>query len=472
MGEPNKDYGHFLWEYAYKLIKDDVGVEFDKNLNEWKIYTNNLVLYARYAFANFQNVLERAQKEMESRRQIGQQFAMFALSMLAGPAISYISGSLQYRLAPKLFGKMKVPKGPEYVKPAGTSTPIPAPRKPAPLPQSVKIPTPSRYGRGGPPAVRPMRSPGPPKPQPNLQPKLPDIRVPAKIPQPTYIEDAGSKIKGKILGDFGGSLIKEFGLHPAIRAVEPNQAKLQAAVSATADSLTLEALATNLENVWLEAQSVGREAMQHYANTFYKDTNWGDRLWADLVAGKFAGAQFGPGHELDLFERGKRYVEGLVNKQRRQWAADPDWFYYGNAPAPITQPQAVNAIEAEMWALWITQEDLKLHYKMAKTGDEAAMVYRWIEVSGNSGLLFNADIFPRLRELGVIEGSQQMEAVRRTAQKGTDSGLLPIEVNDIVGELDTEREVQSIRSWAANRKPIIFGGQLGSVRRPMEDIVL
>ena len=96
----------------------------------------------------------------------------------------------------------------------------------------------------------------------------------------------------------------------------------------------------------------------------------------------------------------------------------------------------------------------------------------WNGLSGRSNVPLEK-VLPRLRHLGVLEGAEWLEQSRRTKHLIETSGLMPVEINDIYGEaVDTENELNSINSWAANRKPTIFGGRLGSVPRTMGSLVI
>ena len=326
----SKDYGYRLQNYAYELISDDVAGEFQRNLNDWKIHTNNLVLYARKALARHQGHLEEIKKKLEAERAERAQLAMFVLSLISGPALSFVSGAIQYRLGPKLFGnrssEIRKSANPKYVRP----------EPPKPFPS----------GTG--PAIKPelKRPPELPKAGKTVsvqQPKEP------KFNQVEVFDPDWSKTKGKILGDLGSKLVNDFMVSPALKAAEPNQSKLQNAIDRVPDSVDLEAMQTNLDNTWIEAQSAGKQAIQFFANTIREDSTWGDRFWDKAIKGQLVGVPK-TGDDLARFNNGKTWIRAVVDQQRETWAKQDGWFYYGNAPAHITEAHTINAIESEMWA--------------------------------------------------------------------------------------------------------------------------
>jgi hypothetical protein len=266
-------------------------------------------------------------------------------------------------------------------------------------------------------------------------------------------------------------------VHPAIKAASPDQSKLQDAIDRVPDSLGLVALEKNLDNVWLEAQSAGKDAIQNFANTIREDSTWGDRLWARLVKGELQVTfeAFNPvwnpysspptPNDLARFNIGKEWIRRMVDVQREKWAKQDSWFYYGNKPAPTSQPYVVNAIEAELWALWITQEDFQpiITHHDASTSIKKTKIVKnpWYNVLvGRSKIEINR-VLPFLDRLGLVSHNVFADARPKQLDR------LSPELTDLVGNVDTKQELDSIREWAANRKPVIFGGSLGSVPRIM-----
>lgn len=485
------DWGHRLQDWAYKVIKDDVGLEFEGHLNDWKTYTNRLLDCADEALTSHQGHLEAIKEELKAERQRQAQLAMFVLSLMSGPALSFVSAALEHRLSGKLFG-------------AGTHS------------QTLQVPNP-HY------APSPFVPKAPPTPSAKVNMKSGRVKAEdeartvrkvrkaearrasedynrAKATDTVYISHKDFKrqvfdptwanTKGQMLGDLSGKFINDFLVNPALQAPAANQTALNNAINRVPDSLDLGALRTSLDEVWRTAMSTGKQAMQFFANTIRDDSTWGDRLW------KILGDPYGtnipsmaqmmrvspPSHgtsDLGLFDIGTRWIRSIVDKQRETWAKQKGWFYYGNAPPPFYKAHTTNAIEAEMWALWIAQEDFRPiiyydqaeglgHKRMGKI--EKGEIYE--NLQGRSRVPIDK-LLTRLRRLGILEGAHWPEKWRRASGGPLEQpGILAVEINDIYGEVDTAAELNSIRNWAANRKPMIFGGQLGSVRRPMGPLVI
>ena len=469
-----RDYAYRLQNYAYNLIKDDIGVEFESHLNDWKIHTNNLILYARNALNSYQTRLEDARKAMEAERARNAQMTMLVLSLLAGPAMSFVAGALEHRLAPKLFGTqtvgLRTRPNPRYSPPPHAPVPAKIPAQ-KPLP-SIKDGDKSVADRN----AKNFKIQNDNRNKAVQTVSLPDNRkeISHQVFDPNW-----SLTKGKILGDFGGAatgaLINELLINPAVKPAAPDQTKLQNAVARVPDSLDLEGLKTNMENAWTEAQTVGKQAMQFFANVFREDNTWGDRLWAKLVAGKLPGVRASK-DPLDLYNLGKSWIHSVVNTQRQRWADQSDWFYYGHAPAPISEKHTTNSIEAELWALWIAQENFqgRVVEKLGRTDREGNVevlgTYEdYDDPQGKSRINLNK-ILPHLITLGVVKGNIYTEAVR--PQNVQANGMLAAEVTDISGGVDTQSELQSLKDWAANRKPGFFGGSIGFLRRDIKPLVV
>ena len=55
----------------------------------------------------------------------------------------------------------------------------------------------------------------------------------------------------------------------------------------------------------------------------------------------------------------RRMLREAIDAQRREWAASESWVYFANTPAPFNDVMATNAMEAEIWRLWILGEDFR-----------------------------------------------------------------------------------------------------------------
>ena len=106
MGDPRLDalerkvLANSLKDYAYKAVTGGVGREYANRLAAWETHLNKLVGFSTTALERHKSVIDAA-KEDERRKA---ELAMFVLSLMGGAALSFVSGVIQYRLGPKLFG--------------------------------------------------------------------------------------------------------------------------------------------------------------------------------------------------------------------------------------------------------------------------------------------------------------------------------------------------------------------------------
>ena len=81
------------------------------SLVNWQKHANKLIGYAKLAFQNHESILKAVQEKMRLKQQADQDFALLVFSFMAGPAISFVSGALQYNASRRLF-KGKPPQTP------------------------------------------------------------------------------------------------------------------------------------------------------------------------------------------------------------------------------------------------------------------------------------------------------------------------------------------------------------------------
>ncbi len=439
------DLAHRFKTFAYNLLANGVRQEYENQLTKWKIQTNNLIAYAKLAQKS-QNDYFNAIRAQEAAQA---QAVMFALSLLAGPALSFLTGTLQYKLAPKIFLNERVRKIPnpnfKPTLPPGAAT---VALKSTPKPTLPKPFAPGYAKKGvNPSMVR--TTDGPKVEAPNL--------IEVRAFDPDY-----NKALGKVFGDFGSTLTSNLAANRARAAVEPSQADLKSKIDVASDgSVSLELFESRVNNVWEAAKAYGSTGIQNYAGTILNDPEWGERFMAqnNIPAGEKAIPYV---KQSDREEYGMQLIRKMVDDQRAIWARNPDWFYYGNDPAPITQAFTVNAIEAELWAIWIANEGFRLehyHYEDADgvtrgDGDEA---------KGRSGIVLDK-IVKRLVTLGIVTTESAWEYFRRN---GSVDGILPAEIKDVDGNVDTQAELWSVLNWA-KRTPGVLGGNFGFVPRTID----
>lgn len=512
MGDPRvealerKVLANSLKQYAINGITGAIKQEYDERLARWETHLNSLTAYASTALDQHKNVINMAREDRRREAEL----AMLVLSLMAGPALSFVSGALQYKLFPKFFGTSK-PTSSYVVAKRPTPPPPPAPckvdvnkaKQVVELPAgSPKVPSPPPVASQRPPVPKPP--PGPPRTQiqkfderqrkkenfdanSNARgykkqqdeidkakkvvelPKSPanTQKKPAPNAEPSgdkvYVVDpsAHDKVGAKVFGDMGGSMVAQMGT--SLVAEKPSDKGLLDAISTVPDSASLEIFKANLRNVWVQGRERGKAALEKYSATINNDASWGD----NLLDGKIPGvAMYRDPRATDRAAEEHYYkqIRGMLDKQREQWARE--WYFYGNDPIHASQNHAVSALETEMWALWIRTESFRYVTKLSRSMNYGGKP-EFDKVVGNSGLKIDR-FATRLLQLGVIEGSQDLEFVRRQKGVSDQVGLQAMEINDIYGDVDTAEEVRSINTWAWNHQPKLLTGQIGATRRTIK----
>lgn len=439
--------------YMYRGLTGSVNREYGEQLSKWETYLENLIACARTALERHKTELDRAKEEQRRDTEM----AMFILSLVGGPALSFISGAIQYRLAPKFLGnrtsaKVTIPN-PKYKPPAPpnpdpkvilpkagrTISPVIPPGKVAP-PRKPSMPDAAKTINPATPLPKP---PGPPEP------KMIDIEV---------FDPDLSRTVAKVFGDLGGTAASKLGT--ALVTPKAPTTNLINAIGVVPDSGSLALFESNLKSVWRAGRERGKTALQNFANTIDTDVYWGDKLLGGQIPGVTPYAGKDPhGREAEAHYQGE--VRKLIDQQRVDWGRE--WFYYGNNPPLFMQNYYINNIETEIWAMWIAAERFTL-VETCKTDREANTFCVGDGAKGKSGLWIER-FARKLRDLGVLEGNFHFEHTRRLTAKQKDTGLQDVEIDDIYGKVDTDEEVASINRWAMNRKPKVLGGQVGFAPR-------
>jgi len=437
-----------LRDYAYKLIKDDFGQEFKEALGDWRSHTKDLVLACRKAQKRHQAYLENLQKALEAERERSQWFAMFALSLLGGTALSAFSSLLQHRIGPKLFGDRA--KETRVVTKQVPALPKPS-KEVSKLPPSAQVIDPSNPARPA------GQGPSMPKAAHKIGlPNSPTVRL--DLPRTVFDPDF-AKTKGKMLGDLGKNGAGELGVNAVFKVDLEADKALRSAVESVPNAIDLDDLERRLDRAWEAAQTLGESYILGYANMYYADDAWPDRFWAQINAINPSASDFAK------YQFGKTLIWVKINAQRLRWSNDDEWFYYGHKPITMTEEQMANAFEVELWALWMSQENYQPEqgYRIKHPYTEERFDRFDRQIRSRSGIDINA-ILPRLKELGVVGFEAIVEFARRGGP-ANDQGLVPAELHNISGDIDKYFEFEEIKKWFKSRKPLVYGGQLRGLPR-------
>jgi hypothetical protein len=446
---------HQLADFAYKHVDNALKQEYGNMIINWQIHVEKLIGYAKRAFQNHELILKAIQEKMRQKQQADADFALLVFALISGPAISFVSGALQYNVSKRLF--------------KGKPAPIPsAPPSIPPKPVAPNKPRGEKYieGRDG----RPRIAPGH-REEDEVARGYKHFKEVEKweqsiktVPQPSRPGEDWTQTKAKVFGDFGGSWLtfaQAMKINPAIQATVPSSSALDLEINLASNATDLISLETNLRNAMREGKKMGETAIANYAGAIQKDHDYG-RKWLQKLKddpwSKNASEQM-------LRVYGEKMIRDTIDEQRRKWATE--WYYFGHTAAEPVESYAVNAIEVEIWRWWILREGFKLYETSTGYSNESSE--REFRAKGSAGIHID-EVYGRLVELGVLQGRSQAEmdkifwkkhkANDRGGRKGVeDLGLVPTEAGyDVTGNVDTAAELDEILNWAANRKSPYLSG--------------
>lgn len=96
-----------LKNYAHDLVADHLKEEYDSQIRrKWKPYINRMVDAQTEALNRHKNVLNQVRELLEKEKQAAFGLAMLGLSFIAGPAISWVAGKIQYHWFPKFASRV------------------------------------------------------------------------------------------------------------------------------------------------------------------------------------------------------------------------------------------------------------------------------------------------------------------------------------------------------------------------------
>lgn len=442
----SEDIAHRVADYAHKLLAVHVKQEYENQIGKWEKHINLLIAHAKTAFKSHEDTLNKIKAQQMAEQQARAELFMLAFSLLAGPSISWVAGSIEHKLVPRYFGKRKE----------------------------------TLYVLGGGDAVRP---------KPKLPPPFgPRKRETIKFEQYVWMIDPHhhNQTTAKVFGDFGGSLVSALLVNPAIKAVSPSRKEFDLQLAMLGDSFSIELFEANIKNLLQTGKQMGSTAIVNYAGTILDDALYGER-WIKKLRSEQPRLK-----GLALEEEIRLRIREIVDLQRQEWAKNKDWLYFGNDPKPQSQIISINNFEAEIWALWIIMEEYRIYFP--RVADTLFSEAHSVKLEGKSGIELDR-VLNRLVELGVILGRTDKEknrqrqpvaqalqtipvrkptpanllgAIDRATEK---AGLLPIEVSGIKGRVDTREELALIQDWASKRKyQSKLKDPLAAIPRPLKPI--
>lgn len=408
-----------ILQHAYNLLATEVPKEYALQLLEWEKYINRVVDAQIKALQNHQDVLTKILNEQQKAAQQNAAMCMFALSLIAGPALSWLSGTIQYKWYPQLRSQPKLAHTYFYVE-----------------------------GR----------------------------KNPAKSIRMEYTADEYNKVAAKIFGDASADIIQNVGIDVFLtKGVEKITRQVDAykkvdmpAANAAADQL--DSYRTSIVNAFKDEQAATVETIGKFASKLISDStirqNFGAAVLAKLDREQ---PQLKNASLRERQEAGKKVVEEIVDKFRNHWA--DQWFYYGHNPPLTSTTEISRRIEREIWAMWILQQKFQIKLRaMHSTNDGITLSYYGQDAEGSDKIVFHSLIIKRLIDLGVVlpqTPKQFSELNDRNWNNFTKERPRIL----IKGGLDTQDELKEVEDWANNHPLEFLHGNFNSEIRMLPSIV-
>jgi hypothetical protein len=360
-----------LKTYAHNLVATYVKEEYESQIrSKWQPYINHMVDAQAAALKQHQKVLDAVRLQIQEEKDFAFGLAMLALTFVSGPALSWIAGKIQYKVFPKLTEVAKVRDRALWLAKWNTEN----------------------WSRL------------------------------------SVLELDHDKVWAKVFGDLGKEVVG-LGVKTVHKVVTPPSQAAKDAIQLAAKS-DQTSFKTNLENAMLAEADLTIKAILSVATDINENSIYGAQCLAKLKQNNPRLNAPGARVKDDELERlAKQMIREDINKQRQKWA--DEWFYYGNDPG--SREGLAEAIELEMWSLWILNEQLKLVKHYRGSPDNPLVSTEVLVVEGKTfggkpgipggGTSFGERGIPegvlvRLAEFGTIEARTQLQKLRAIAAQG------------------------------------------------------
>ena len=441
-----------LPKYAHDMLVPHVTGEYEWRISLWKTHLNALVDAQHEATESvkkkLQDELDEIQKAQAEAAQFWFGLGMLALSFATGPLVSFVAGKIEHKWYPNFAPTVRE--------------------------RAIRIKGP---GRGG------------------------------KWQQKVVREEHFNEVHAKVFGDLGGQVLN-LGINGAIKAIEPDPAKVKTAVLQAEASSTVTSFRSNLDNSLREQSQATIDTIKKLAFDIRHDSDFGRRCLEKLTQ-RTQGhvTREGSGYGT-LKSMAERIIREDIDRLRREWAAD--WFFYGTEIPTISPDAMSEAIEIELWASWLLNEEFKLsredrasmsmdpNNKYDPTKDRKRYNPYGIVAAGKNFPYLTEGILVRLARFGVVEARTSVQKAlddtqerakqkRREALPAVNSvkefyqrrdqfqqedeeerrGRPLIEVGAKVDSLD---EIRDLENWAKQHPPKLSTGRLWGIRRPLQPL--
>jgi hypothetical protein len=396
--------GFELKEYLLQLLTTNLITEYQDQIEAWKLYIEDVVDAANSASDKVKDTLVDANAELQAAREQAYGIAMLLLSMVAGPAISWLGAMVKLNWAPKITSVERIEM------------------------QTKEIWTMNSLGK----------------------------QYQVFISQPVSI-----KVKNDVVNQILGDVTKSatgfvFGLGQT--ALKP-KGQTAPDLKTNFSTLSWESFRTGLLRSLYDAQGAAKSQIMDLANTVREDVGFGDKILARLFREQ-PNLEKRPAKEQE--QAGMRMIAKMLNDLRNGWAGTDRWFYFGNDPPRLNPDLNIN-YEREIWAQWIRGQNIKLDSRLAG-GSKYSYDVRYV-VKSDSGFFMTKAVQGELRQMAMphLFDMSTWDSELNAALLGVED-VDDEQVDDAItdrqkAEYDAQRKtaeaaVRRMLKWAENFRPV------------------
>ncbi len=397
-----------LQQHAHNLVGTHLKAEYEYFITLWKTEIGHAAEAQAKAVSKQQAVLEAAQKTtmhaLQKQEQMG--LSMLAFVMLAGPAASWVAGTVQYILYPRLASKVVTRQ--------------------------------RDYWQGD------------------------------KYHIETYLEKDHSKVWAKVFGDMSAG-VAGFGVDKLLKPGAPKPGgDVRKAMEQVVSATDMSNFGLKLKDAVEANAAVTKQAILNLAMDIHKNDKYGNECLQRLERLEPRMKHAKPEERL---ARGKAMIEKDIDRHREKWA--DEWFMYGREPLRAFEPRLIDAIELELWALWILQQEFKVKMVRYRVGDVAGSTPQVIGRDGFN-LTLGTPVLERLAEFDVVVGRTEKQREQQLNRMVDGSPRNTPHINPLleINMMMTENEIKMLEEWAL-RYSVWRGGRgiLDSMKRSVGSIL-
>jgi len=397
------DLAFRLKEHMMYLLVTKLSDEYNDQTENWKSYIDDVVDAVDSATKQVQGAFVDAKQELQAAQEQAFGYAMLILSMVAGPAVSWLGNAITLKLAPKFL--VAAPRIQTTTKAIWRKSPL-----------------------GG-----------------GFTQFIPEAVVATDMPVANAVLGEQFKSVAGWLGDLG---MKQFKPNP-VRGKPLNTRFVQGAFN-------WQSLKTGLNQELYNAQNNGRVAIETLRDSIEADVEFGEKLQARLFKEQPSLKNLKPPHDIPAQERaGQLMINKLLNDQRAVWAKQ--WFYYGNNP-PVVKANLDVISEREIWAQWLLDQHVRVN---PYSNDYIASDSDYLMTEAVQGRL-RTMAMPNVFDIATYD-TELVQAVADVEDMEESGSGMPRTYRP-EWQRKARKAVRELVAWAKNRAPEIGPLDYGSPR--------